>query len=270
MSPDIPIGERVRFYREAQHKKQTVVAGLAGITVDYLSQIERGLKTPTIPVLHAIARILGVPTSALLGEPPVESEGHGHPAAIAVHAALLGYERRSEGASLPDLGELRGRIGAAWTVWQSSPTRYSEAGELLPALIADTERATRASGGADQTRQRREAFGLAADLYFLLRTFCKRIGRIDLSLLVADRAIRAAEAADDPLRIAAAKWNLGHVLLADGELQAAEDVAISAAEELEPRLADAGPGLIAMYGALYLVAVMAAARNGDAWTARDW
>src|SRR6266545_3747099 len=107
MSPDIPIGERVRFYREAQHKKQTVVAGLAGITVDYLSQIERGLKTPTIPVLHSIARILGVPTSALLGEPPAESEGHGHPAAMAVHAALLGYGRRDADASPPDLGELR-------------------------------------------------------------------------------------------------------------------------------------------------------------------
>jgi tetratricopeptide (TPR) repeat protein len=188
---------------------------------------------------------------------------------MAVHAALLGYERRGEGASLPDLGELREKNGAAWTVWQSSPTRYSEAGERLPALIFDVERATRAFGSADQAGERREAFRLAADLYFLLRTFCKRVGRIDLSLLVADRAIRAAEAADDPLRIAAAKWNLGHVLLADGEVQAAEEVAIRAAEELEPRLAEAGPQFAALYGALYLVAVMAAARNGDAWTARD-
>jgi transcriptional regulator with XRE-family HTH domain len=269
MSPDIPIGERVRFYREAQHKKQTVVAGLAGITVDYLSQIERGLKTPTIPVLHGIARILGVPTSALLGEPPAESEGHGHPAAMAVHAALLGYGRTDAGASLPDLGELRGRVDAAWTVWQSSPLRYSEAGGLLPSLILETELATRAFGGFDQTGERREAFRIAADLYFLLRTFCKRVGRIDLSLLVADRAIRAAEAADDPLRIAGAKWNLGHVLLADGEVEAAEEVTIMAAEELEPRLDDTDPELIAMYGALYLVAVMAAARGGDAWTARD-
>jgi hypothetical protein len=47
-APDIPIGERIRFYREAQHKKQAVVAGLAGITGDYLSQIERGLKTPRL------------------------------------------------------------------------------------------------------------------------------------------------------------------------------------------------------------------------------
>lgn len=30
--------------------------------------------------------------------------------------------------------------------------------------------------------------------------------------MVADRAVMAAEAADDPLRIAAAKWNLGQIL----------------------------------------------------------
>jgi hypothetical protein len=37
----------------------------------------------------------------------------------------------------------------------------------------------------------------------LLRTVAKRVGRADLSLLVADWAIRAAEAADDLHRLAA-------------------------------------------------------------------
>jgi transcriptional regulator with XRE-family HTH domain len=62
---DIPIGERVRFYRQARHKTQAVVAGLAGVTEDYLSQIERGLKTPSTALLHRLARVLGVPTSVL-------------------------------------------------------------------------------------------------------------------------------------------------------------------------------------------------------------
>jgi transcriptional regulator with XRE-family HTH domain len=92
-APDIPIGERIRFYREAQHKKQAVVAGLAGITGDYLSQIERGLKTPTIALLHRIARILAVPTSALLGEPFSQPEEPGSPAIPAIHRALLATGR---------------------------------------------------------------------------------------------------------------------------------------------------------------------------------
>ncbi|MFC7642643.1 helix-turn-helix domain-containing protein [Streptosporangium lutulentum] len=65
---EIPVGERVQFYRKAQKKKQAVVAGLAGITEDYLSQIERGLKTPAMPLLHRLARVLNVPVSTLLGE----------------------------------------------------------------------------------------------------------------------------------------------------------------------------------------------------------
>src|SRR5215831_20524347 len=50
-SPEVRIGERLRFYRQAKGKTQAVVAGLAGVTEDYLSQIERGLKTPTILLL---------------------------------------------------------------------------------------------------------------------------------------------------------------------------------------------------------------------------
>ena len=231
---EVPIGERIRFYREAQRKKQAVVAGLAGITNDYLSQIERGLKTPTIALLHRIARILGVPTAALLGEPPSESDDPGSPAIPEIHRALLGYGPPRDGPSTIDLGDLRGRVDAAWAAWQSEPTRYSATGPLLPDLVLDVEQATREFDGADETQQRRESFRLAADLYFLLRTFCKRIGRLDLSLLVADRAMRAAEAADDPLRMAAAQWNLGHVLLADNQPDGAEDVATRAAEDLEP------------------------------------
>jgi transcriptional regulator with XRE-family HTH domain len=264
-TPEIPIGERIRFYREAQHRKQAVVAGLAGITDDYLSQIERGLKTPTITLLHRIARVLGVPTSALLGEPPPESDDAGSPAIPAIHGALLGYGPQHD-AETSDLPDLRRRVDAAWRSWQSSPTRYTTTGPLLPDLILDVEEATRLFDGAEE---RREAFRLAADLYFLMRTFCKRVGRLDLSLLVADRAVRAAEAADDPLRMAAAKWNLSHVLLAFNQPEAAKDISVKAAEQLEPGLADGDPEFTAIYGALHLVAAMAAVRTGDVWSARD-
>jgi hypothetical protein len=66
-----------------------------------------------------------------------------------------------------------------------------------------------------QRAERRQVQCCAVDLYGLLRTVAKRVGRLDLSLLVADRAIRAAQAADDPHRLVAARWNLAHVLLAN-------------------------------------------------------
>ncbi len=273
MSPtrEIPIGERVRFYREAQHKKQTVVAGLAGISVDYLSQIERGLKTPTVALLHSIARVLGVPTSVLFGEPPATSNNMppGHPAMPEIHRALLSYGSSPEGGAPPDLGKLRERIDATWTTWQSSPNPFTDTGSLLPSLIFDIEHASRAFRAEGEAGNRREAFRLGADLYLLLRTFFKRTGRPDLSLLAADRGVRAAEDADDPLRIAAARRSLGYTLLSSNQAEEAEEVAITAAEELEPHMSDSGPAFTAMYGALWLVAAAAAARKGDAWTARD-
>ncbi len=53
------IGERVRVRRTAGRRKKTVVAGLAGITADYLYQIERGTKLPTVAVLTKLAGSLG-------------------------------------------------------------------------------------------------------------------------------------------------------------------------------------------------------------------
>jgi transcriptional regulator with XRE-family HTH domain len=264
---DIPIGERIRFHRQARKKTQTVVAGLAGVTEDYLSQIERGLKTPSTTLLHRLARILAVPTSALFGESPAADATPGHPMSGAIHSALTLAGRDAPNIA-PDLPELRNRVEAAWQIWQTSPQRYSEAAPLLPSLITDVQDAVRALRASTDAAGRREASRIAADLYFLLRTFTKRIGRTDLSLLVADRGLRAAEDADDPLRIAAATWNTGQVLLATNEADVAEEVTIKAAKWLAPELQhdlDAA----ALIGALWLVAAVATARNGDAWTARD-
>jgi transcriptional regulator with XRE-family HTH domain len=87
--PEVRIGERLRFYRQAKGKTQAVVAGLAGVTEDYLSQIEGGLKTPTIPLVHRFSKILGVRVSELLGESATEHHERVHPIGFAVQRALM-------------------------------------------------------------------------------------------------------------------------------------------------------------------------------------
>jgi hypothetical protein len=109
----------------------------------------------------------------------------------------------------------------------------------------------------------------AADLYGLLRTVAKRVGRDDLALLVADWAIRAAEDAEDPHRLAAARWNLAHVLLADHQAEGAEDVAVRGAEALGPLVQANDVDAMALYGALTLLGAVASVRRGEAWTARE-
>lgn len=58
------------------------------------------------------------------------------------------------------------------------------------------------------------------------------------------------------------------MLLATNEADVAEEVAIRAAEALAPESERDLDGA-ALSGALWLVAAIAAARHGDAWTARD-
>jgi len=268
-SPEVRIGERLRFYRLAKGKTQAVVAGLAGVTEDYLSQIERGLKTPTIALLHRFSKILGVRVSELLGESATEHDEAVHPVGNAVQRALMSYSRASVSSDLSDLARLQERVDFAWAIWQTRQRRFTEASEVLPELIADVQAVQRSSARSGLGEERRQVQRISADLYFLLRTFTKRIGRTDLSLLVADRGALAAEAADDPIRIAAAKWNLGQILLTQGEADGAEDAAIRAIEDIQRDLATDDPQAVALTGALWLVSAVAAVRNNDSWTARD-
>jgi transcriptional regulator with XRE-family HTH domain len=265
-SPEVRIGERLRFYRQAKGKTQAVVAGLAGVTEDYLSQIERGLKTPTISLLQQFAKILGVRVSDLLGEQVAEHGEMVLPAGTILQRALISHDSRAD--EPVDLAGLRARVQGAWEIWQGRPRRFTEESTVLPELISAVQAAQRSLEASGSTEERRAGYQIAADLYFLLRSYAKRIGRIDLALLVADRGVLMAQAADDPIRLAAAKWSLGHVLLAQGESEGAEDVAMQAVGELR-RNQEITTDAVALTGALWLVSSVAAARNGNVWVARD-
>jgi transcriptional regulator with XRE-family HTH domain len=189
------IGRCVRATRTANRQTQAVVAGLSGITTDYLYQIERGKKLPTIPVMLRLAEVLGVPLTTLLEESP-SSDREPRPTADAAAELYRALTQPVTPYAPPPVDELHGYVQSAWRTWQTSPYRYSKLAAQLPMLVTDVELATRRCQPGDTTAQQ-AVHGCAVDLYGLLRTVAKRLGRLDLSLLVADRAIRAAEAADD-------------------------------------------------------------------------
>ncbi|MCU1658609.1 MAG: family transcriptional regulator [Pseudonocardiales bacterium] len=190
------IGARVRAARVASQRTQVVVAGLAGITADYLHQIEHGKKLPTIPVLTQLAQVLNVPLSGLVEQPPAGDRNRPcmTDTGAALYRALTQPVPPYEPPSVPELHE---RVRSAWRIWQTSPHRYTKLGSQLPALITDTEMGERWYRSEGERAERRAMQCCAADLYGLLRTVAKRVGRGDLALLVADRAIRAAESTDD-------------------------------------------------------------------------
>jgi transcriptional regulator with XRE-family HTH domain len=267
--PNLPIGRKVQHYRR-QHGNRSVavVAGLAGITDRYLHLIEAGRKTPSAEVLARLATVLGVPVAALLAEDPIEEPATPQTAEPAVARALLGHTP-APAADPTSPAQLRERVEQAWCIWQASKERFTEAARILPDLIVDVEHAVRDHRRGNDPRGRREVLRVAADLYGLLRSYCRRAGRLDLALMVADRAIRAAEEADDPLRMAAAAWNLGHVLLSHNDpsaIEEAKEIALAAIEDLRSSPTTAQSH--ALEGALELVAVVSDARRRHWWEAR--
>jgi transcriptional regulator with XRE-family HTH domain len=264
--PDMPTGVLVRLYRIKQRMSTVSLATHAGITVRYLEMIEADSKTPSVPVLRKLAKVLGVRTSALIGEAPSEDhEGPVNSRLAEVERALFTYRslRLTDGAELPSLIELNERINTGWEAWFTSPSRYSDVLRILPELIVNGERAVHEyERSVDACRQ-------ASEVYQLARPVLKKLGRVDLCGMVSDRAMRYAEETEDPLLIAAATWTLGHAMLSDDMPFAALDVAMTASEALEPLLPDGTPEHFSLYGGLLLVAAIASARTGDPWRARE-
>jgi transcriptional regulator with XRE-family HTH domain len=61
-------GAAVRRAREQRGIAQSVIADTAGISLTYLSLVERGENTPTLTVVFRICDALGVSPSELLDE----------------------------------------------------------------------------------------------------------------------------------------------------------------------------------------------------------
>lgn len=264
--PDMPIGQLIRLYRIDRKKSLTNIATHAGITARYLAMIEAGTKTPALGVLRDIAKVLGVRTSALLGEAPSEDhEGPVNPRLAELERALITYRTvsLSDHTELPTLEALNEQIEATRETWFTSPSKYSDALAVLPRLIIDSERAVHESARS------RQACRQASKIYQLTRAVLKYLGRTDLCATVSDRAMRYAEEAEDPLLVAAATWSMGHALLTDDMPGGALDLAMRSAEKLEPLLPDGTEEVFCLYGGLQLVATLGAMRTGDPWRARE-
>ena len=78
----------------------------------------------------------------------------------------------------------------------------------------------------------------------------------------ADRAMSAAQDADQPLALAGAAWTLGMVQRSAGDTDGALALATQAAALLEPALEESGDEPRALYGALQLHAAITAAQAG--------
>ncbi|TKA11758.1 helix-turn-helix domain-containing protein [Actinacidiphila oryziradicis] len=271
---DLSIGERIRLLRESRGMSRPTLAGLCGRSPDWLKKIESGereLRSHTL-LLRLAAALQIADLSIITGGPsdvaqPVPLGRLGHPAMPAIWAAVMTRPLTAAPAREVDADGLRGRVEQTWHLWHTSKNNRTEVGALLPSLIADAETAARTLDGP----ARRTALVALSDTYRLVGQATAYIAPAELAWVVADRALTAAQQADDPAAIAAAAWNLGNILRETAYPDEALRVVTEAADLIRPHLDGAPQDWRGVYGALQLHAAVTAAREGregDAW--RYW
>lgn len=272
LSDDLSMGERIRVLREQRGMSRPVLAGLCGRGPDWLKKIETGdreLRSHTL--LLRLATALRVDDVAVITGPQAAASTVNtgrlyHPAVPAIWAAVMA-RTRATAADAPNVTVLQRRADDAWHLWHLSGHNRTEVGGLLPRLITDAEAAVRAS----EAPGRRRALVALSDVYRLAGQATAYVAPAELAWVLADRAMTAAQDADDPTAIGAAAWNLANILRETAYPDEALQTVTDAAALLRPHLDDGSDDLRGVYGALQLHAAVTAARegrDGDAW--RFW
>lgn len=71
---DIDIGERIKTVRRSLHLTQDQLAEKSGLSSNYIGQLERGERSPSLKTLTRIAQSLGVDVDYLVKVPQSDIE----------------------------------------------------------------------------------------------------------------------------------------------------------------------------------------------------
>ncbi|MBO0917550.1 helix-turn-helix domain-containing protein [Streptomyces laculatispora] len=271
---DLSTGERIRVLRESRGMSRPVLAELCGRGPDWLKKIETGereLRSHTLLLQLAAAlqvSDLSVITGSSAGTAqPVPLGRLSHPVMPDIWSAVMTRSLTAPASGPVDPAILQGRADQTWRLWHTSAKNRTEVGALLPSLIRDAETATRSLTG----EQRRTALVALSDIYRLTGQATAYVAPAELAWVVADRALSAAQDADQPAAIAASAWNMGNILRETSYPEESLRVVMEAADLIRPHLEGAPDDWRGIYGALQLHAAVTAAREGregDAW--RYW
>ena len=260
------IGARIKQLRlrRAPTMTQRELAERAGVSVDLISKLEQGSKRSCrLTSLHKIAAALDVDVAALLPRPARVDTGNGdgdggagqqraglERGVVAIRRALTAVWDDGEPAAVADLQR---EARYAWMLFHTG--RFGALGGILPALISA------ARAGTEQAPHP-ERWAVLADGYHVTASTLTLLGYIDLAHLALERAIAAAERADEPLyRASLVGWQSWLLVHQTGSADQARRLAVAEADRVEPRR-HATPAHRAVWGHLLVHGAVAAARAG--------
>ncbi|WP_304453060.1 helix-turn-helix domain-containing protein [Nocardiopsis sp. YSL2] len=247
-------GQIIRRNRTRRGYSQAVLAGLVGRSESWLSQVERGILTvDSHDVLTRLSDVLRLPLAELTGTDHHDPAPR-YTAAVEIERAMMRYSEVSDGPA--DLARLRAEAHRTHAAYQA--TRYGEVGRRLPRLIRDVEAAAHRRGA-----DRPAVCSVRAMVYNTTAAVLRRVGQKDLAWQAADRAMSAAEWADQTLLSAVGAYRLAYVFVSRGRPAAAAELAMAAAAALERQMRPGTAEELSVYGGLHLAAATAAAAEYD-------
>ncbi len=199
-----------------------------------------------------LARAAGLAGAAAFGLPSTaRPQAQGDPGG---HLSSLLYGNAT--AEPVSLTALRTITTQARAYFQTAYYERLAAG--LPQAIAAAA-ATRDSATGDEQAT---ASALLADAYIVAANFVVKLNDDPVAWALADRALQAAQAGDDPLTTADARRAVATVLRRTGRPAKARELLMTAIRDIEPA-GRASPDLLSMYGTLLEVAAYTAAVDGN-------
>ncbi|RKN08571.1 helix-turn-helix domain-containing protein [Streptomyces radicis] len=259
------LGRKIARHRKRRGLSQKEFAGLLDRSEAWVSQVERGVRRiDRMTVLEKVAEVLDVPVAELAAEAPIVAsvaEGEAPGASrlrlvLSTAHSLKAILGRSEP---PDVPALRDGVDRAWALTHEG--NYADLAELLEGLVPQLESATRAGASEEE---RAELFRLLASMYHTCSAALANMGEPEAAWVAVDRAVVAAERANDPLLMAAGEFRLSIVFIGARHYGQAAQVSGSAADALTALAEHGQPEAVALRGALTLQRALAAGRLNQA------
>ncbi|MEV4758767.1 helix-turn-helix transcriptional regulator [Micromonospora sp. NPDC049559] len=266
------IGDNVAALRRQVPMTQEQLAeasGVAAVTIRKLETNER--TTARMATLSALARALGVTTSRLLGD---ASSAAARREPTAAPLALLDIRRAltpvrgldgeliaaSAEAEPPTAGQVRESLRAASRLYHTND--YGAGLSVLPGLLAEARAAVEVDDDEAQ------AYALLSQAYQLAGRLLIQFRAVDLAYTAVAASRDAAARSGSDVIAAAVVGPMCWLLLRQARLGEAEQLAVHAADQVEPtRISRAGTDHVAAWGWLLVeasAAVMRDGRDGDA------
>ncbi|MEJ8651530.1 helix-turn-helix transcriptional regulator [Streptomyces sp. MS1.AVA.3] len=249
---DMHIGARLRSVRKRRALNQRELAAASGVSVSLIRQLEQGTVDGTrMETAHKLATALRVETSALLERDdvtPAETAEAWRPLQLAVQVAPVATVEE------PTLQGVRALLPAVRRAYFGN--RLAELSTLLAPALRDAD----ALGDSEAAR------GLRAHLLQIAGSVLTQVREFDAAETALQRAL---DDAPDRLRGAAVITTWSWLLVRQGKLRAARELATQWADDVEPRMSRATPEELAAWGWLLLQASAANLRDNRKGEAAD-